>query len=276
MDLQKEMKIILDVDVKYGIGGERPLRLDIIRLAKMPKKPASVIAWIHGGGWRGGDKQRDVSRLISLVKCGYFCVSIEYRLSQESKYPAQIFDCKCAIRFLRAKAKYYNINPDKIGVWGASAGGHLAALLGTTGGVKEFEGNGGWPGFSSDVQAVCDWFGPTDFLQIDGKGSEIIFSKTDSPTSQLIGGPAAENKEKAEKANPINYISKDTPPFYIVHGDKDPQVPINQSELLYSALKKKGIDVSFDIIKDGGHGFTWAEEDRLGEKVKIFFDKHLE
>ena len=116
MNLQKEMKIILNVDVKYGKGGERPLRSDIIRLAKMPKKPASVVVWIHGGGWRGGDKQRDIARLISLVRCGYFCVSIEYRLSQESKYPAQIYDCKCAVRFLRAKAKYYNINPDKIGV----------------------------------------------------------------------------------------------------------------------------------------------------------------
>jgi acetyl esterase/lipase len=127
-------------------------------------KPMPVIVWIHGGAWIGGSKDSGIPLLLPFAKRGYFCASISYRFSKEAKFPAQIEDCKCAIRFLRAKAKEFNIDTERIGVWGESAGGHLAAMLGTAGDVKEFEGSGGWEGFSSRVSAVCDWFGPSDLL----------------------------------------------------------------------------------------------------------------
>ncbi|NLJ41085.1 MAG: alpha/beta hydrolase, partial [Clostridiales bacterium] len=131
-------------NIEFGKGGKRLLLLDAFRLKGKQDKPMPVIIWIHGGGWSDPnlDKMyRPESQIIRLVKRGYFCVSIEYRLSTESVFPAQIQDCKCAVRFLRAKADEYNIDPEKIGVWGESAGGHLAALLGVTEDVKEFEGN---------------------------------------------------------------------------------------------------------------------------------------
>jgi acetyl esterase/lipase len=134
------------------------------KLTSSVAKPMPVIVWIHGGAWIGGNKDSGIPLLLPFAKRGYLGASISYRFSKEAKFPAQIEDCKCAIRFLRAKAKEFNIDPERIGVWGASAGGHLSAMLGTAGDVKELEGSGGWEGFSSRVSAVCDWFGPSDLL----------------------------------------------------------------------------------------------------------------
>ena len=147
--------------------------------------------------------------------------SINYRLSQHAVFPAQIEDCKAAIRWLRANAAKYHLDPDHIGVWGASAGGHLVAMLGTTGGVKELEGKGGNLDQSSRVQCVVDWFGPTDLATMGGSHDNPA-----SPDRQLIGGPVQENKEKARKASPLTYVSKDSAPFLIMHGDKDNMVPL--------------------------------------------------
>ena len=140
---------------------------------------------------------------MPLVAKGYAVASINYRLSQHAVFPAQIEDCKAAIRWLRANAAKYHLDPDHIGVWGASAGGHLVALLGTTGGVKELEGNGGNLDQSSRVQCVVDWFGPTDLTTMGGE-----HDKPDSPVARLIGGPVQENKEKARKASPLTYVEQ--------------------------------------------------------------------
>jgi acetyl esterase/lipase len=186
---------------------------------------------------------------VPLVEKGYAAASINYRLSQQALFPAQIEDCKAAIRWLRANAKKYHLDPRHIGVWGASAGGHLVALLGATGGVKDLEGEEGNLDQSSRVQAVVDWFGPTDFATI-GKG----LSDPKSPVSRLIGGSPQENKEKAAKASPITYVGKDAAPTLIMHGDKDNLVPISQSEELAAALKKAGVEVTFQVVKGNGHG----------------------
>jgi acetyl esterase/lipase len=258
-------------DVEFGKGGERTLKLDILRPKKAPAEPMPVIVYIHGGAWRAGSKNDMPGLCFPLAREGYLCASVEYRLSQEAIFPAQIEDCKCAIRFLRANAKQYGVNPDRIGVWGHSAGGHLVALLGTAGDVKELEGKGGWPDQSSRVQAVVDCFGPTDFTQM-GNGPQIAHNTPNSPESLLIGGPVQENKDKAAKANPITYVTKDDPPFLIMHGDKDPLVPLSQSEILSEALKKAGVDATLHVVKGGGHGFGGREID---EMTKAFFDKHL-
>ncbi|MBN1422259.1 MAG: alpha/beta hydrolase [Planctomycetes bacterium] len=263
-------------DVVYGKGGGRDLALNIIRPKRPSETPMPVVVWVHGGAWRAGSKEG--MQTLPLAEAGYFTASIEYRLSQEATFPAQIEDAKCAIRFLRAKAEEYRIDPDRIGVWGASAGGHLVALLGTAGDAKDLEGAGGWADRSSRVQAVCDFFGPTDFSKMGG-----WHAAADSPEAQLVGGPVAQKIEAVRRANPITYVTPDDPPFLIVHGDKDSTVPIGQSELLHAALKAKGVDSTLLVVKGGGHGFgpvppaTATQPDRAAIQAQVlaFFDRVL-
>lgn len=259
-------------DVEFGVGGGRPLRMHILRPANSPQGPLPVVVWIHGGGWSSGDHQTGFQMLPHLVRRGYLGVSIEYRLSGEASFPAQIEDCKCAIRFLRAHASDYQVDPERIGVWGGSAGGHLAALLGTSAGVADLEGQGGWPEQSSRVQAVCDWFGPTDFLKMNDGGSRLNHEAADSPESLLIGGPIRESPDQVARANPITYVDPADPPFLIMHGDRDELVPPDQSRRLVRALERAGVPVELVIVEGKGHGFGGAAIDR---QVREFFDQHL-
>lgn len=184
----------------YVAGGMERQQLDLY-LPEKAEGPLPVIVCVHGGAWLGGSK--DNCPAIRFALKGYAVASINYRLSHQAVFPAQIEDCKVAIRWLRANATKYKLDPEHIGVWGASAGGHLVALLGTTGDVKELEGKGGNLDQSSRVQAVVDWFGPTDFTRMGG-----THDNPKSPESLLIGGAIQENKDKAAKANPITYVSK--------------------------------------------------------------------
>jgi acetyl esterase/lipase len=189
-------------------------------------------------------------------------------------FPAQIEDCKAAVRWVRANAKTYNLDPDRIGAIGHSAGGHLASLLGTTAGVKEFE-TGDNLDFSSRVQAVCAMSGPTDFLQMDAHalaGAMLKHDPANSPESRLIGGAIQQNKDKVARANPITYVSKDSPPFLLIHGEVDPVVPAHQAELLNEALKKAGVEVRHHVVKGGGHGIGGKE---VNDLIDEFFDNHL-
>lgn len=256
-------------DLEYARVGSRALQLDLY-LPEKAEGPLPLVIWIHGGAWRAGSRSNCPA--VPLVPRGYAVASISYRFSQEAVFPAQIHDCKAAVRWLRAHARDYSVDPNRFGVWGASAGGHLAALLGTSGGVQELEGDIGTPGVSSRVQAVCDWFGPTDFLRIGEHPSRIDHYAADSPESQLLGGPVLENREKAARASPITYVSRDDPPFLIMHGDQDPLVPYQQSELLHEALKKAGVDSTLQIVKGAGHGFRMPE---VLPAVQAFFDRHL-
>jgi len=262
-------------DLEYVPGGHERNKLDLY----LPQQATGqgqntdrlpLIIWVHGGAWMGGDKGNCPA--VRFVHKGYAVASINYRLSQHAIFPAQIEDCKAAVRWLRANADKYGLDPKRIGVWGSSAGGHLVALLGTTGDVKEFD-KGENLKFSSRVQAVCDYFGPTDFLKIGELPSNIKHNAADSPESKLIGGAILENKEACRRANPITYVTKDDPPFLIVHGDADLLVPHNQSELLYEALQKAGVQAKLHIVKGGGHGgFKDPSIDRM---VEEFFGKYL-
>jgi acetyl esterase/lipase len=254
-------------NLAYVKGGHERQKLDLY----VPEKadgPLPVIVWVHPGAWMFGGKEECPA--IPFLGKGYAVASINHRYSRQAPFPAQIEDCKAAIRWLRANAKTYNLDTERFGVWGASSGGHLSALLGTSADVKDLEGTQGETGPSSRVQAVVDWFGPTDVAKMGG-----MHDNTDSPESRLLGGPVQENKGKAERANPIAYVSKDDPPFLIMHGDRDNMVPFNQNELLYEALKKAGVDATFHPVKGAGHGtreFGSEENMRLVEK---FFDKYL-
>ena len=198
-------------DLVYARRGDRALHLDIY-LPAMTSRPLPLVVWVHGGAFRAGDRKSNVEAL-SLVPHGYAVASIQYRLSRETLFPAQIQDCKEAVRWLRAHANEYGLDGARIGAWGSSAGGHLVAMLGTSGGVAGLEGNTAYPQISARVQAVCDWFGPTDFLQMNDHPGSMDHNAADSPESQLVGGPIQEHPDRVAAANPITYISGDERPF---------------------------------------------------------------
>ncbi len=235
-----------------------------------------LVIWVHGGAWRGGSKDGG-GPAVRLLDRGYAVAAINYRLSQHARFPAEIEDCKAAVRWLRANAAKYHFDPDRFGAWGASAGGHLVALLGTAGDVKELEGNGGHQSVSSRVQAVCDWFGPSDFSKVVEQaipGTRIDRTRDDCPEALLIGGRIADHPDRVKRANPITYVTKDDPPFLIVHGDKDDVVPVGQSRILHEALKAAGVDSTLVVVPGAGHGTGIGTPETL-RQVEAFFDKHL-
>jgi len=260
-------------DMEYVPNGHERNKLDLY----VPEKadgPLPLIIWVHGGGWQNGSKDGCPPLREGYTGRGYAVASINYRLSGHAVFPAQIEDCKAAIRWLRAHAKEYNLDPKRFGVWGSSAGGHLVALIGTSGDVKEFD-KGANLDQSSRVQAVCDFYGPTDFVQFVSTPKYESHKTADAPEAKLIGGPVLENKDKAARVNPIAYVSKDDPAFLIVHGDKDGTVPINQSESLFAALKTNGTQVHFHTIHGAGHGGPGFNASEVTTRVNEFFDKFL-
>jgi acetyl esterase/lipase len=243
----------------YGRAGERDLLLDLY-LPPAADRPAPLVVWVHGGAWQSGSKENTPARW--LVQHGYAVASVSYRLSGVAKFPAQIDDCQAAVRWLRANASKYGFRPDRFAAWGSSAGGHLVSLLGVM------------PG-DAQVQAVIDFYGPTDLLQMSKFPSTMDHDSPESPESRLIGGPIQQNKEKAEKANPIRYVSKTSSPFLIVHGDKDPLVPINQSELLLAALQKAGVEAKYHVIAGGGHGGPGFQAEEVRTMILEFLKRNL-
>lgn len=264
--------VVVERDVQYGKAGDRPLVLDIVRPKETSAKARPVIVFIHGGGWSGGNKSGGIGALVPFAASGnYFCVSVEYRLSGEAIWPAQIHDCKAAIRWLKANATKFNVDPAKIGVWGGSAGGHLVSMLGVTGGAKELEGNCGSADQSSRVACVVDFCGPSDFLTI-ARVKATAGHNAYGAVSMLLGGPVEERKDVAKAASPVTYVSKKSSPFLIVHGTADPVVPLAQAEELFAALKKAGADATFVKIEGGGHGIGGPE---VQGRVRDFFEKQL-
>ena len=254
-------------NLQYVEGGHERNRLDLY-LPEKAEGRLPLVVWIHGGAWQAGSKEGCPA--VPLTAKGYAVASINYRLSQHAVFPAQIEDCKAAIRWLRANAAKHHLDADRIGVWGASAGGHLVALLGTTGGVKDLEGSRGNLDQSSRVQCVVDWFGPSNLATM-GKQAD----KPGTPVARLIGGPVQENEEKARKASPLTYVGNDSAPFLIMHGDKDNTVPLNQSEMLAKALKKAGVEVTLQVVKGNGHGGPGFNSPESRKLIEDFFAKHL-
>jgi acetyl esterase/lipase len=237
-------------------------------------KPLPVLVFIHGGGWKGGDKSGGLRNLAPYVSSGdYAGVSVGYRLTNEAQWPAQIYDCKAAIRWVRAHAKEHGLDAGHIAVWGSSAGGHLVSILGTSGDVAELEGKvGAHTDQSSRVQAVVNYFGPENFLTMVTQPSTVDRTTPDYPEALLIGGRVQDMPEAAKMASPVTYISQDDPPFLTAHGTKDPLVPFAQAEELHAGLKKAGASSVLITMKDAGHGFGSPELDNV---VRRFLDKHL-
>ncbi len=269
-------------DVQYGKADGVPLLLDLLNPDPMPSAPAPVAVWIHGGGWEAGDKRDDLTLALGsiMARAGFVAVSINYRLSDQSLYPAQLHDAKAAIRWLRANAVDLGIDPERIGVWGHSAGGHLSALLGTTGDLPELEGESGSPGYSSRVQAVVAVSPPTDFLAIPPGWPYVEPRRA---TSKFVGGPLEERRDLMRLANPIAHIRPGIPPFLIIHGEADEIVPVEQAQLLHDALQQSGADSTFLRLPKADHalaapelGITaadaWAD---VWQRGLGFFQRHL-
>lgn len=271
-----DKNVLLIPNIVYTKTANKSLKLHLL-IPKNETKPCPLLIFIKGSGW-GKDHPQEtfafIPQLVQFAKSGFIVASIEHRTSRDAKFPAQLYDVKAAVRYLKANAGRFNIDPTRVGIWGSSSGGHLAALVGTSGGVAQLEGKENNLEQSSNVQAVVDWYGPTDFLQMSKFPSAVDFDAPDSPESVLIGGPLQKNKEKVRLANPISYISADDPPFLIMHGDKDSKVPFNQSVLLFDALKKADVEVTMYRIKGAGHGGGFSQPEIINT-VQKFFDLHL-
>jgi acetyl esterase/lipase len=241
-------------DIEYARYGDRTLKLNLLQ-PKNAKGPHPLLVYIQGSGWLPQSLYQNIPQLADFAHRGYLVASVEYRHSLEARFPAQIQDVKAAIRFLRANAEKYSLDPERVAVWGDSSGGHLAAMTGVSDGIMEFN-TLNYAAESSGVKAVVDFYGPTDLLQMNQFPSKIDHDAANSPESLLVGGPLQENKARATQANPISYISREKPlpPFLIMHGDQDELVPFNQSVLLYQALKEARQDVTFYKVKGAGHG----------------------
>lgn len=263
-------------DLEVAAIGDWRLLLDLY-LPRQQSALLPVIAWIHGGSWISGSKND--CPLASLALAGFAVASLSYRLSSRATFPAQIHDCKATIRWLRAHAAEHGLDGKRIGVCGASAGGHLAALLGTSDGDINLDGTlGGNLDFSTHVSAVCDLFGPTDLAQHEPNATpyaRLAYGHPDGPISQLLGGPLADNAAKARLASPIHYANATSAPFLILHGDRDELVPLYQSQELADRLRAAGVDVNLHVIPGAGHGTAHFFSEDIRGMIMQFFSKHL-
>lgn len=237
-------------DVEFAVIQGQSLKLDLY----LPDKPkgSGLVVWIHGGGWHKGSKEKCF--ITWLPQHGYTVASISYRLSSVAKFPAQLHDCKGAVRWLRANAGKYGYNPQRIFVAGASAGGHLTALMATTSGHKLLEGKvGGNLDRSSSVQGAIDYYGPTDFI-LRSKTQPSRANEKGSVVFELLGGGAHEKVAAAKLASACYHVSKDDPPLLVFHGTKDRTVLLDQSQAIATAYKKAGLPIKLHIIEGASHG----------------------
>jgi acetyl esterase/lipase len=262
-------------DVIYSRAGGQELKMDIFFPTNTTGRRLPVVLYVHGGGWQTGTKSMlaMMPGPSELLRRGYLVVAMNYRLAPQYKFPAMIEDVKCAVRYLRAHSRDFNLDPARIGAMGDSSGGHLVALLGLTDASAGFEGEG-WPNQSSRVQAVVDLYGPTEFANgnsdfITLKLIQDAFGATNTTDPILI------------KANPVTYISRRAPPFLILHGDQDNLVDLQQSAKLDARLKAIGADSTFLIITNLAHGYvplglkSSPNHDELSTLIADFFDRKL-
>jgi len=268
-------------DVNYA-GDDKTYHLLDIYLPLVEKPSYPVVVVIYGSAWHSNNlKGTDLNSLgKALLDAGFAVVMPNHRSSTDAKFPAQINDIKAVVRFVRGNASGYNFDTSFIGITGSSSGGHLASLTGTSGSVREYtvdsatadlEGNIGLFGsYSSSVDAVVDWFGPTDFLTMDSCGSQMAHNPANSPESNLIGGPIQENPDKCALANPMTYVDASDPPFLIFHGEKDPFVPFCQSEMFIKVLQNAKVSARYFLVPDAQHG-PGLFVDKYFELMTTFF-----
>ena len=268
-DRSQSNQVAYVADVEYVQREGKPLHLQILLPGGLRPGMKStlrypLVDYVQGAAWYEQDVHVNIPQLCSLARAGFVVASVKHRPSFEAKFPAFLQDVKSAIRFLRANADQYFIDPEQVGIWGDSSGGHASQMVGVTGDMEEFKTEDNREQ-SDSVQAVVDFYGPSDVTRInDGpRDPALTTDKSKIPEDVLFGGCVIDHPEIAQPGNPLNYIEKDKalPPFLIVHGDEDPMVPFNQSVLTAQKLQETGHAVEFYKVVGAGHGtFMWTEE----------------
>lgn len=254
--------------IEYGRGGAERLYLDLAR-PQQATEAAPCVVVIHGGAWRGGDKTAHTDLIFKLAQAGYVAATIQYRFCPENPFPAQIEDAKCAVRFLRANADRYRIDPTRIGGVGFSAGAHLAMLLGVMGANDGLEGDGGWAEFDSQLQAVVGFFGPTDLTADD------LPPVSRQLVKDFLGGGPDERPQAYRAASPVSYVTKGDAPLLLFQGTRDPLVPHTQAYRMIEAMTKAEVAGRVELLVGHGHGWGGAELDHSVQQTFKFFDRHL-
>jgi acetyl esterase/lipase len=260
--------IVYEQDVQYGRTGDVSLHLDLARPEKANGSLPAIVV-IHGGAWRAGHRSQHTDIIFQLAQRGYVAATISYRFCPRHRFPAQVEDAKCAVRFLRAHAEKYQIDKDRVGAIGASAGAHLAMMLGTMGKEDGLEGDGGWPDQSSQVQAVVAFFGPTNLLADDMPAPTVPLLR------DFIGGNKNEKREIYLRASPIRYVSPGDAPLLMLQGTKDPLVPHTQAVAMAEALSKQGVPGRVELYIGAAHGWGGKDLQHSLHQAYAFFDSHL-
>ncbi|HUW62130.1 MAG TPA: alpha/beta hydrolase [Candidatus Bathyarchaeia archaeon] len=276
---QQPPDVVLQKDVVYGHADGVDLLLNLAKPAGADA-PLPTIVYVHGGGWEAGNKDESEPLIRLLASYGYAAVSVGYRLTPAHKWPAQIQDAKCAVRYLRANAATLGIDPDNIGAMGDSAGGHLVLLLALMDGTGPFDEGGGNPGPSSKVKAVVNLFGPTDFTSWQLRPLGLVeirrgFGKSFDELLVDLVGTADRSAAVMKEVSPVTYIDAGDPPVLTFHGDKDPLVPVDQAHILHQALDKAGVPNRLVVVEKAAHGWGGEKYENTLRLTREFFDKHL-
>lgn len=260
--------VVMVEDIQYGTGDGTPLYLDLYS-PESADSPSPGILLFFGGGWRQGRKDQLRVYAQHFAQNGYVAGAVQYRLKDAGLWPKSVEDAKCAVRWMRAHAEEYGIDPERIGVMGNSAGAYLALMTGYTAGVAEFEGAGGWPEESSAVQAVVDIYGPTDFTEPKRRDHSLVVS--------YMNGTYEMDPSRYERASPIRYVTESSPPTCVIHGTVDMLVPVQQSDKLVEVLREKGVPHYYSRINGWPHAMdaVVAVNDHTRALILHFFDQYL-
>ncbi len=261
--------VAYEPDLEYSNPDNQHLMVDLARPSK-GDGPFPAVLLIHGGGFRAGNRHGYDGLCMRLAQNGYVAATVEYRLAPKYQFPAAVYDCKAAVRWLRANAAKFHIDPARVGVAGGSAGGHLALFLGVTGDVKKFDGDGGNPDQSSKVACVVSFYGPSDFTKSYGHSKDAA-----EVLPLFLGGDLEKEHRRHIEASPLYWVTPDAPPTLCIHGTKDDYVAYEQAGWIVDKLKAADVEAELLTIEGAGHGFRGQDEEKAEQAMIAFFDKHL-